>query len=64
MTVSHSSLIRLLDLTGKGFDVEVKQWRDSIVPLLNSSHVCVSINNSSFAETIPYNAANPKSTMG
>ena len=43
MTISHSSLIRLLDLTGKEFDVQVKQWRDGIKPLLNSSNTCVSI---------------------
>ncbi|KAL5489195.1 hypothetical protein EMCRGX_G018261 [Ephydatia muelleri] len=38
LTVSYSSLIRLLENSGKDFDVEVREWRNRIVSTLNSSN--------------------------
>ena len=38
MTVSHSSLIRLLERAGKNFDVEVLKWKDGIVSTLDTSN--------------------------
>ena len=31
-----------METVGKDFDVQVKEWRDSILPLLSSSNVIVS----------------------
>ncbi len=31
LTVSHLSMIRLLDKIGMGFDDRVKEWRDSLL---------------------------------
>lgn len=42
MTVSHSSLIRLLERAGKNFDEEVLKWKDGIVPTLDTSNEIVS----------------------
>ena len=42
MTVSHSSLIRLLERAGKNFDEEVLKWKDSIVSILDTSNEIVS----------------------
>lgn len=42
MTVSHSSLIRLLERVGKNFDEEVLKWKDDIVSTLDTSNEIVS----------------------
>ena len=39
ITVSYSTVIRLLDTVGKDYDAEVKIWRDNITPLLDSTNV-------------------------
>lgn len=36
VTVSHKSTIRLVKALGKDFDKPVKDWRDSILPSLNT----------------------------
>lgn len=40
--MSHSSLIRLLDKVGEGYDDKVKKWRDTIITHLDSSDEIVS----------------------
>ncbi len=41
MTVSHSSVIRMLDKVGEGFDAQVKEWRDRLVSTLDSGNEIV-----------------------
>ncbi len=38
ITVSHKSLIRLLDNIGKDYDTEVKVWRDRILLTLDDDN--------------------------
>ncbi|XP_064384807.1 uncharacterized protein LOC135333715 isoform X2 [Halichondria panicea] len=38
VTVSHSSVIRMLDKVGEGFDAQVKEWRDRLVSTLDSGN--------------------------
>lgn len=40
--MSHSSLIRLLEKVGKGYDDKVKKWRDDIISCLDSGDEIVS----------------------
>ena len=54
MTVSHSSLIRLLEGAGKNLDEEVLKWKDSIVSTLDTSNEIVS-----FKILVNFPAANP-----
>ena len=55
ITVSHRSVIRLLDSVGKNFqDSQVKEWRDSILPTLNSSNVIVSLGPQWSVHTVIY----------
>ena len=42
MTVSHSSLLRLLEKVGRNFDEEVLKWKNDIVSTLNTSNEIVS----------------------
>ena len=42
LTVSHSSLIRLLERAGKNFDEEVLKWKDGIASTLDTSNEIVS----------------------
>lgn len=42
VAVSHSSVIRLLDKVGKGFDSKVLEWRDSLISFLDDSNEIVS----------------------
>ena len=42
LTVSYSSLIRLLERAGKNFDEEVLKWKDGIVSTLDTSNEIVS----------------------
>ena len=39
ITVSHKSMIHLLDDVGKDFDRVVCEWRDSFIPLLGVNEV-------------------------
>ena len=39
LTMSHSTVIRLLDQVGNLFDRDVKQWRDSFLPELELKKV-------------------------
>lgn len=44
LTVSHSSVIRLLESVGEKFDAQVKEWRDVLVSTLDSRNQVVSVN--------------------
>ena len=43
MTVSHSSLIRLLEKVGRNFDEEVLKWKNDIASTLDTSDEIVSV---------------------
>ena len=42
LTVSHTSLIRLLDRIGATFDEKTRMWREKLLDLLMSSETAVS----------------------
>ncbi len=44
LTISHTSLIRLLDRVGASFDETSKKWRDDLLDLLRSSDTIVSVH--------------------
>jgi len=44
LTMSHPSLVRLIDKVGEDYDAKVKGWRDAIVANLASSQTEVKIN--------------------
>ncbi len=41
LTVSHICAIRTLDRVGQGFDAQVKEWRDQLLPTLDSNNEIV-----------------------
>ena len=43
LTVSHPSLIRLLNKVGSTFDEKAKKWRDGLLNLLQTSETCVGL---------------------
>ena len=43
ITVSHSSVIQLLDKIGKDYDTVVKEWRESLMSTLDSTNEIVRI---------------------
>ena len=44
MTMSHPSVVRLVDKVGEDYDAKVKGWRDAIVTKLASSQTEVKPN--------------------
>ena len=58
LTVSHSSLIHLLERAGKNFDEEVLKWKDGIASTLDTSNEIVSFKFLVVICKIPI-AANP-----
>ncbi len=45
ISVSYSTMIRLLDNVGKDFDLQVRDWRNRVVATLDQTNEVVSQNS-------------------